>query len=60
MKPLANECFIDMSNLEPQLAVAQNLVSQQHIERFYFLLSSIQTAFLTSLLLFVCFDYTRQ
>jgi len=45
VKPLADECFIDMSNLEPQLAVAQNLVSQQHIERFYFLLSSIQTAF---------------
>ena len=37
-----------MSNLEPQLAVAQNLVSQQHVEtteQLYILLSSMQTAF---------------
>ena len=48
VKPLAEECFIDVSSLEPQLAVAQNLVSQQHIEtteQLYSLLSSMQAAF---------------
>ena len=48
MQPLADEWFIDLSNLEPQLGVAENLVSQQHVEtteQFYILLSSMQTAF---------------
>ena len=48
VKPLADECFIDVSSLEPQLAVAQTLVSQKHIEtteQLYSLLSSMQAAF---------------
>ena len=48
VKPLADECSIDMSTLEPQLAVARNLVSRQNLqtmEEVYLVLSSMQTAF---------------
>ena len=47
VKPLADECSIEMSNLEPLLAVAKNLVNQhvQTTEDLYILLSSIQAAF---------------
>ena len=47
VKPLADECSIEMANLEPQLAVAKNLVNQhvQTTEDLYILLSSMQAAF---------------
>ena len=43
VKPLADECSIEMANLEPQLAVAKNLVNQhvQMTEDLYILLSSM-------------------
>lgn len=48
IKPLAEECSLDLSTLEPQLAVARNLIVQQSLqtmEDVYSLLSSMQTAF---------------
>ena len=46
IKPLAEECSIDVTTLERQLAVAKNLVGQQSlqtIEEVYLVLSSMQT-----------------
>ena len=50
MMPLVEECpdAIDITNLESQLAVAQNLTKQSNLgttEDFYMLLSSMQQAF---------------
>ena len=55
-KPLAEECSIDLSALEPQLVVAKNLVGQQNLqtmEEVYLVLSSMQTAFPDLFIVFV-------
>ena len=48
MTPLANECSIDVSDLEAELSVAHNLVGLPHInttEDFYSFLCSLEPAF---------------
>ena len=47
VKSLANECSIDLCTLEPQLAVAKNLITQKSSQTIevYLVLSTMQPAF---------------